>query len=191
MKREALARLITDAVPWMAGTPIAVESIAQALESAWPPRDCVAKLVAAVEHLKNDHDCDTHGHEEIWITLDIAKRWLAASPAGASPVVPPSEEKEKVWAIFYEDQNRVSSPDIFTGAGAEEAARRTFADRKVNWTCYLLCSAAERPPLSGSGDWKPAARKALWTLFAMRAGWVEPQAFVDDVLTALGRISHG
>ena len=31
-------------------------------------------------------------------------------------------------------------------------------------------------------------REKLWTLFAMKAGWVEPSAFADDVLKALGRV---
>ncbi len=30
-------------------------------------------------------------------------------------------------------------------------------------------------------------RERLWTLFAMKGGWVEPSAFADDVLNALRR----
>jgi hypothetical protein len=49
------------------------------IESAWPPRDVILKLVEAAEHLLRVHDCDCKGYEETVAAVEVAKRWLAAS----------------------------------------------------------------------------------------------------------------
>lgn len=41
-----------------------------------------------------------------------------------------------MWVIWYHDAE--VEPDVFIGEGAEEAARQTFAQRKLNWNCVLL-----------------------------------------------------
>ncbi len=68
----------------------------------------------------------------------ICKLWAGAGSTGGAP---PAKE---VWAILYEDADK-QVPEVFVGHGAEEAARRTFADRLMNWTCHLLCTAGGAP----------------------------------------------
>lgn len=48
--------------------------------STWPPRDVVARLADAADHLLRDHDCDTHGWEEMQRCRDEARAWLASPP---------------------------------------------------------------------------------------------------------------
>jgi hypothetical protein len=55
-----------------------------------------------------------------------------------------SPDPEGPWAILYEDASR--PPEIFFGAGAEEAARKTFEARLTNWSCYLLATAPSPAP---------------------------------------------
>jgi len=47
------------------------------VNTAWPPRDVVKKLVEAAEHLLRDHDCDCDCWEQDAAALDAAKEWLA------------------------------------------------------------------------------------------------------------------
>lgn len=44
--------------------------------SAWPLRDVLKTLVEASDHLKNVHDCDTHGHELFWDATEAAREAL-------------------------------------------------------------------------------------------------------------------
>ena len=44
--------------------------------------------------------------------------------------------KASVWIIRYEDTEM--QDEVFIGAGAEAAARATFARRNASWNCWLL-----------------------------------------------------
>ena len=45
------------------------------IDSSWPPRDCVAKLIEASNILLNDKNYDGHGYEEICAARDAAKKF--------------------------------------------------------------------------------------------------------------------
>lgn len=47
------------------------------LDTPWPLRDTVEKLVEATEHLLQDHDCDAHGHEVYSLAAQLGRKWLA------------------------------------------------------------------------------------------------------------------
>lgn len=51
-------------------------------ETAWPLRDVLAKLVEAVDHLLDVHDCDAHGHEQFIIARDKARELLRGGDNG-------------------------------------------------------------------------------------------------------------
>lgn len=48
------------------------------MDTPWPLRDVLAKLIAATEHLLDDHACDTHGHEEFRTAANRGKELLAS-----------------------------------------------------------------------------------------------------------------
>jgi hypothetical protein len=54
-------------------------------DTAWPLRDVLARLADAADHLLNDHDCDTHGHEEIGIARDVARSIVARIDGKETP----------------------------------------------------------------------------------------------------------
>lgn len=61
-----------------------------AMGQPWPLRDVLSKLIEATEHLLNDHDCDTDGHEQFRGCANRAKellpiidRALSQPPSGA------------------------------------------------------------------------------------------------------------
>lgn len=47
-----------------------------------------------------------------------------------------TETTPPAWLIHFADQDH--GPEIFTGDGAEEAARMRFSMASDNWTCYLF-----------------------------------------------------
>jgi hypothetical protein len=69
--------------------------------------------------------------------------------------------------------------DAFGEREAEEIGR--FARKLIDK------SNAKRAASGSTGAPEQEDREKLWALFAMKAGWVEPSAFADDVLKALGR----
>lgn len=46
------------------------------------------------------------------------------------------DDENDVWLIFFEDADQ--PPEIFSGEGAKEAARRRFADVRQAWSCHLF-----------------------------------------------------
>jgi hypothetical protein len=56
------------------------------MDTPWPLHDVLAKLIEATEHLLDQHNCDTHGHEE-YRTAAIAGKDLHARCS--SPPPPP------------------------------------------------------------------------------------------------------
>jgi hypothetical protein len=62
------------------------EGAGETLDTPWPPRDVVERLVLATGHLLIEHDCDHHGYEETCAALDVAKAWLhSASRSSVEP----------------------------------------------------------------------------------------------------------
>jgi hypothetical protein len=53
---------------------------------------------------------------------------------------PEAEHEAAIWVIKFEDADR--SDLVFTGAGAEDAARKTFEVMSNSWGCYLLTDAS-------------------------------------------------
>lgn len=43
---------------------------------------------------------------------------------------------DNAWIIKFEDAD--IADDVFVGEGAEEAARRAFQSRSMNWNCHLF-----------------------------------------------------
>lgn len=52
----------------------------------------------------------------------------------AAPV--PERGGSDAWLIHFEDASL--RPEIFSGAGSEEGARRRFAEASTNWNCNLF-----------------------------------------------------
>lgn len=50
----------------------------------------------------------------------------------------PADAQEPTWLILFDDPDR--SPKVFSGAGAEEAAHRAWAEASQAWNCHLLCT---------------------------------------------------
>lgn len=46
------------------------------MDTTWPIRDCVRKLVEAADHLMDAHDCDSHGWELVDTARKVARAWL-------------------------------------------------------------------------------------------------------------------
>lgn len=61
--------------------------------------------------------------------------------------------EREAWAILFEDAD--VKPELFIGDNAEQVARKVFADRKLNWTCHLMCSAALRASGERAGEVTP------------------------------------
>lgn len=77
--------------PVNSGSPLESGGGDGGLDSAWPARDVVAKLVAAAVILLDDHDYDGHGWEEINAARDVARRHLRATakkPTAPVSIVP-------------------------------------------------------------------------------------------------------
>jgi hypothetical protein len=55
------------------------EMLPGAIDSAWPARDVVQKLVDAADVLLNDKSYDGHGYEEIFAARAVAKEWLGVT----------------------------------------------------------------------------------------------------------------
>ena len=53
---------------------------------------------------------------------------------GAAAMREPSDEE--VWLIWYEDQDR--KPELFSGCGATEAAKRRYEQLSITWNCHLF-----------------------------------------------------
>jgi hypothetical protein len=53
----------------------------EGLDTPWPLRDVLTKLIDATEHLLDDHDCDAHGHEEYRAAAKAGKGLLARRDA--------------------------------------------------------------------------------------------------------------
>lgn len=70
------------------------EALDSGLGSPWPPRDVVAKLVGAVDHLLKDHACDAHGYESVMQARDAATTWLIKG----NPIAPAPEPKTSTCA---------------------------------------------------------------------------------------------
>lgn len=69
----------------------------------------------------------------------ITLRGAAAHEFFAGLVEKP--KPDGVWVILYADQDRL--PEHFSGAGADEAAKRRFDQLKASWTCRLFRCVAE------------------------------------------------
>lgn len=82
----------------MTETPERPATMPESFAECWPPRDTVAKLVEAVTHLLDAHDCDTDGYEQFKSARDVAATWLASSLGE-----PVSQEAPSVEAIDADD----------------------------------------------------------------------------------------
>lgn len=81
-----------------------------------------------------------------WI-VDLARQALDA-PVSSSERTHPNG----LWMVYFEDAER--KPEIFFGEGAEAAARKSYADHKVAWSCHLLSRIPDwgRPPHAEAAD---------------------------------------
>lgn len=70
-------------------------------DTAWPLHDVIAKLADAADHLLNDHACDTHGHEEIGVARDAARRWLTAREARIAAAKEKVERAKLAMVAFF------------------------------------------------------------------------------------------
>ncbi len=59
----------------------------EALDTAWPLRDVLARLVDIAEHAAEAHACDRHGYEEDRAAVDAARAILARMD-GRAPEAP-------------------------------------------------------------------------------------------------------
>lgn len=64
------------------------EPLSEGMDTPWPLRDVLAKLIEATEHLLDDHACDTHGHEEYRAAVNAGKK-LAEQRASQPPSAVP------------------------------------------------------------------------------------------------------
>ena len=69
------------------------------------------------------------------------------------------------WLIYFEDVD--VRPEIFTGEGAEQAARHAYKRALTNWNCHLFQKVAEPPhacvpKLIGNAMSGPTTRYSLW-----------------------------
>lgn len=60
------------------------------LDCAWDLGSVLAQLCKAVRHLRDDHDCDTDGHEAFWGALETAEQIDLAPLASALSLTPSS-----------------------------------------------------------------------------------------------------
>ncbi len=74
---------------------------------------------ALLTQLKREEEIDT-----LTAALKTAKEALA---------------KECIWVIWFEDAEVL--PEVFTGTGAEAAARKRFESAIVSWSAHLLKSS--------------------------------------------------
>lgn len=51
-----------------------------------------------------------------------------------------------IWLIYFEDKS--VNPEVFTGEGAEAAARHRFKVLLGNWSCHLFRSVSEDDDIS-------------------------------------------
>lgn len=51
------------------------------MDTPWPLTACVHRLCDAADHLLHDHNCDTHGYEEVIAARDAARGHIAALEA--------------------------------------------------------------------------------------------------------------
>lgn len=50
------------------------------------------------------------------------------------------DPQELAWLLWYEDNS--VEPEVFSGLGAEKAARARFESARQNWTCRLFVEAS-------------------------------------------------
>ncbi len=76
-----------------------------------------------------------YGHDEVaWERDQLSLiEWIAKRPA-------PETSGEDAWLLVFADQDVKS--ELFTGHGAEDAARSRFEQAKASWTCRLFRSVA-------------------------------------------------
>lgn len=99
----------------------------------------------------------------------------SAAPAGVAPssIAPLASDAGAVWAILYEDTD--CKPEVFTGAGAEEAARARWAAVRTNYNVALLQPAHVTPSATATAD---AAVQELRNI--VNAKRFDRDAFTDD-----------
>lgn len=87
-----------------------------------------------------------------------------------------------LWLIYYSDKDR--GVEVFSGEGAEQAARTRHAALLPNWNCYLLCECAAQRADSAEQRLEEALSKAYHAGFvdalATYAVWRNGQQWVGD-----------
>lgn len=68
----------------------------------WSVPGLVAKLADAADHLLRDHDCDSHGWEEVGAARDAARTWLAdiCGTTSTPSELPPQDSPEPGTAAY-------------------------------------------------------------------------------------------
>lgn len=70
--------------------------LSSGMDTPWPLRDVLAKLIDATEHLLDDHDCDTHGHEEYRAAINAGKLLLTRRASAQSASL---SAEQNLWHI--------------------------------------------------------------------------------------------
>jgi len=67
----------------------------------------------------------------------------AASLPSETPAIPQGwkPDPEGPWVVWYEDAEQ--PPQLYFGAGAEEAARRHYNSALTSWNVHLLAAAPD------------------------------------------------
>lgn len=60
------------------------------------------------------------------------------------PASCPDDEHRDMWAILYADAD--VQPEVFSGAGAREAAEQRYRVAQMSWSCKLLATVAPSAP---------------------------------------------
>jgi hypothetical protein len=80
---------------------------------------------------------DTNAHNQLVTTTDT-RTVPMLNPRISSEAI-----AESAWLIYFHDAD--IRPEVFTGEGAEAAARRRFADLRQSWTVDLFQQLAQQP----------------------------------------------
>ncbi len=119
---------------------------------------------------------------------DDQKPWDASQPLRADATDEQIEDREEYLCDHHGPgpHNRADGSGCFACARvAREFAAVASCARAVSAPPELASSGSTGAPTGNSVEQED--REKLWTLFAMKGGWVEPSAFADDVLKTLGR----
>ena len=138
----------------------------------FPRRNCVDQWTNVERAIHAAHDLVEHMPPSLHLT-DAGNLLLRAS--------------EKV-ADYLEGKPHALDVHINTRdeAGVSHPVPAPLAEAVQDAAAFVRQSEVSRAGSTGAHEQE--YREKLWTLFAMKAGWVEPSAFADDVLKALGRV---